>query len=123
GAQVTVYDPAALESARRACPQLTYADSVREAARDANMLLLLTEWPEFAALRPEDLSDLVAARNIIDGRSVLDPALWRAAGWVYRALGMAAGCARSGNWSSANPAMTGTGRRRLVLTARTRQAS
>jgi UDPglucose 6-dehydrogenase len=110
GAQVTVYDPAALENARRACPQLTYATSVREAARDANMLLLLTEWPEFATLRPEELSDVVAARNIIDGRSILDPERWRAAGWVYRALGMAVGCPRSGTRSSANRAVTGGGR-------------
>jgi hypothetical protein len=31
----------------------------------------------------------LARRNIVDGRSVLDPARWRAAGWNYRALGMA----------------------------------
>jgi len=32
----------------------------------------------------------VAQRNIIDARNVLDPGVWREAGWVYRALGMAA---------------------------------
>ena len=94
GAQVTVYDPAAVDSARRARPQLSYAASVRDAARDASMVLLLTEWPEFAALRPHDLSGIVASKTIIDGRNVLDPELWAAAGWVYRALGMAASCAR-----------------------------
>jgi UDPglucose 6-dehydrogenase len=89
GAQVTVYDPAALANARRACPELGYAATLAEAARDAHVVLLLTEWAEFAELRPDDLGTLVAQRNIIDGRGVLDPALWRAAGWNHRALGVA----------------------------------
>jgi UDPglucose 6-dehydrogenase len=89
GAQVTVYDPAALANARRAYPELGYAATLAEAARDAHVVLLLTEWAEFAELRPDDLETLVAQRNIIDGRGVLDPAPWRAAGWNYRALGVA----------------------------------
>jgi len=89
GARVTVYDPAALANARRACPELGYAATLAEAARHAYLVLLLTEWAEFAQLRPDDLDTLVAQRNIIDGRGVLDPAPWRAAGWNYRALGMA----------------------------------
>jgi UDPglucose 6-dehydrogenase len=89
GAQVTVYDPAALANARRACPELGYAATIVEAARDAHIVLLLTEWTEFAQLKPADLGVVVARRNIVDGRSVLDPALWRAAGWNYRALGVA----------------------------------
>ena len=89
GAQVTVYDPAALANARRACPELGYAATLTEAARDAHLVLLLTEWAEFAELRPDDLNTVVAKRNIVDGRSVLDSGLWRAAGWNYRALGAA----------------------------------
>jgi UDPglucose 6-dehydrogenase len=54
------------------------------------VVLLLTEWPEFASLAPGDLDGIVARRNIIDARNVLDPASWREAGWDYRALGVAA---------------------------------
>lgn len=89
GAQVTVYDPAALANARLACPELSYATSVREAAREAHVVLLLTEWPEFAGLNPETLDGVVARRNLIDARNVLDPVLWREADWDYRALGTA----------------------------------
>lgn len=89
GAQVTVYDPAALANARRACPELGYATTLADAARDAHVVLLLTEWFEFAKLRPDDLAAVVAQRTIVDGRGVLDPALWRAGGWNYRALGVA----------------------------------
>jgi UDPglucose 6-dehydrogenase len=87
GAQVTVYDPAALGSARLAWPELDYAESTTEAARDAHVVLLLTEWPEFTRLNPHSLASVVARRNIIDGRHALDPAAWRQAGWNYRALG------------------------------------
>jgi UDPglucose 6-dehydrogenase len=90
GARVTVYDPAARANAQRTCPQLRYAESVREAARDAHMLLLLTEWPEFSALRPDALGGVVEHRRLIDARNVLDPGPWYAAGWDYRALGLAA---------------------------------
>jgi UDPglucose 6-dehydrogenase len=88
GAQVTVYDPAALANARRVCPELGYAATLSEAARDAHVVLLLTEWAEFAELTPDDLCSVVAHRNIVDGRGVLDAALWRAAGWNYRAPGV-----------------------------------
>ena len=90
GARVTVHDPAALENARRARPELRYAATVADAARGAHVVLLLTEWPEFTALTPHSLSGIVARRNIIDARNVLDPGVWREAGWEYRALGMAA---------------------------------
>jgi UDPglucose 6-dehydrogenase len=89
GARVTVYDPAALGNARRACPELGYAASAVEAAQDAQVVLLLTEWPEFAWLRPDELSRVVGRRNIIDGRNVLDPVPWRQVGWDYCAPGVA----------------------------------
>jgi UDPglucose 6-dehydrogenase len=87
GAKMTVYDPAALGRAREAHPELAYADSVAEAVTGADVTLLLTEWDEFREADPEELGQIVARRVIVDGRNVLDPARWRAAGWHYRALG------------------------------------
>ena len=89
GAQVTVYDPAALANARRTHPELGYAATLAEAARGAHVVLVLTEWTEFAELKPGDLATIVARQNIVDGRGVLNPELWRAADWNYRALGVA----------------------------------
>ena len=89
GAAVTVYDPAAMENARRARPELCYAATMTEAASGAHVVLLLTEWPAFTRLTPGDLDAIVARRNIIDARGVLDPLLWREAGWQFRALGVA----------------------------------
>jgi UDPglucose 6-dehydrogenase len=87
GAQVTVYDPAALTNARRDYPALDYAESAVAAAADADAVLHLTEWPEFVQMDPAALGDVVRRRNVVDGRNALDAARWRAAGWHYRALG------------------------------------
>ena len=87
GAQVTVYDPEAMDNARRLHPDLKYADSAVEAARDSDVMMLLTEWQEFRDADPEIMAKVVTQRNVVDGRNALDPARWRAAGWSYRALG------------------------------------
>ncbi|MFL6127929.1 MAG: UDP-glucose dehydrogenase family protein [Mycobacteriales bacterium] len=87
GAAVIVFDPEAMENAKRAYPQLAMASSALEAARGADLLLLLTEWAEFREMDPAKLAEVVASPRIVDGRNALDPAAWRAAGWTYRALG------------------------------------
>ncbi len=87
GGAVTVYDPAAMDNARRDYPQLTYADSALAAAAGADLVLHLTEWAEFRNMDPQVLGGVVAHRNIVDGRNALDPLDWREAGWTYRALG------------------------------------
>lgn len=87
GAQVTVYDPKGMDNARALFPTLGYADSVAEALRGADVVLHLTEWAEFRELDAEVLGEVVAERHLLDGRNVLDPELWRKAGWRFRALG------------------------------------
>jgi UDPglucose 6-dehydrogenase len=87
GADVTVTDPAALVHARVRYPDLRYADTVEDAVRGAELVLLLTEWKEYVTLAPEDLKPLVAQARVLDGRNALDPDVWRNAGWTYRALG------------------------------------
>jgi UDPglucose 6-dehydrogenase len=87
GAAVTVYDPVAMRRAAAEYPELGYAMSITDAAAGADVLLVLTEWPEFAAADPAELGTAVARRRVLDGRGVLDAARWRSAGWQYYALG------------------------------------
>ncbi|WP_422757330.1 UDP-glucose dehydrogenase family protein [Paenarthrobacter sp. C1] len=87
GAVVTVTDPKALVNASRRFPELQYVQDVESALRHADIVLLLTEWQEYRELDPHMLSRIVASPRILDGRNVLDPAKWRAAGWQYRGLG------------------------------------
>ncbi|MEU4243243.1 UDP-glucose/GDP-mannose dehydrogenase family protein [Actinoplanes sp. NPDC026619] len=87
GAEVRVYDPQAMENARRAQPTLTYAPTMAAAVDGVALVVIATEWAEFRNADPAALGDLVAARRVIDGRNCLDPAQWSRAGWTYRGIG------------------------------------
>jgi UDPglucose 6-dehydrogenase len=87
GAVVHVFDPAAMDNARRTYPQLSYGDSAFDVARGADVVVLLTEWAEFREIDPASMGEIVSQKRIVDGRHALDPVSWRAAGWEYRALG------------------------------------
>ncbi len=87
GAEVHVHDPEANENARRVHPRLHTHGSVEDACRDAEILLVLTDWVQFRGIDPVALADVVAHPRVIDGRLVLDADKWRAAGWDLHALG------------------------------------
>jgi UDPglucose 6-dehydrogenase len=87
GAHVRVYDPEAGNNARAVCPALTYVAGVDAALAGADLVLHLTEWPEFREIDPHHAGRLVGARRIVDGRNKLDHDLWRQAGWTLRGLG------------------------------------
>jgi UDPglucose 6-dehydrogenase len=90
GADVRVTDPQALTSARRYSPALEYVDTAAEAACDAEVVILLTEWQEYRDLDPDALGAVVSEKRIVDARNALDPERWMAAGWTYRSLGRSA---------------------------------
>jgi UDPglucose 6-dehydrogenase len=87
GAKITIFDPQANENARRRFPDLGYADSAVAAAQDADLILHLTEWPEFRSLNPADIATVVNRLLILDGRNCLDVVGWQAAGWTVRGFG------------------------------------
>lgn len=87
GAAVTVYDPQGMDNAKKVFPTLDYAQSTDAALADAELVILATEWQEFRDLDPAAAGELVANKQIIDGRNVLDVEAWRAAGWTIQALG------------------------------------
>ena len=67
--------------------------TAEEAATGADVVILATEWPEYAALDPAALGELTRRRTVVDARNALAPAPWGAAGWAYRGLGRATGTA------------------------------
>ncbi len=87
GAIVTVTDPQALANAGRRFPELPLEPDVELTLHKADAVLLLTEWKLYRELDPHAVKALVSAPRILDGRNVLDPAKWRAAGWTYKGLG------------------------------------
>jgi len=90
GAQVTVFDPQAGDTARKSFPTLSYATSIEEAVEGSDVLLVLTEWSQFVDAHPEKLAALANVARVIDARGKLIPAEWRSAGWQFRGLGRAA---------------------------------
>ncbi|WP_029088364.1 UDP-glucose dehydrogenase family protein [Brevibacterium album] len=88
GADVVVTDPQAIGNARKVHPHLTYSADLDDALRDAEAVLIVTEWDEYRRhLTPEHAASLARGRTVIDARNCLDPARWRAAGWSYRGMG------------------------------------
>jgi UDPglucose 6-dehydrogenase len=87
GSQVRAYDPKAMEKARAALPGIQYCADAYEAARDADALVVATEWPEFAQLDWKRIAGLMARPLVLDGRNLLDPAAMRALGFEYYSLG------------------------------------
>jgi UDPglucose 6-dehydrogenase len=86
GADVRIYDPQARLSPREGFTQVA---SVEQALLGADVVLHLTEWPEFRQLNPERLGDLVRSKVIIDGRLKLHAPTWRNAGWKLVQIGRA----------------------------------
>ncbi|GAA2964419.1 UDP-glucose dehydrogenase family protein [Kitasatospora cinereorecta] len=87
GATVRVHDPQALDNARAAVPDLTYALDVPKACEDADVVLHLTPWAEYRRIDPVALARVVHSPVLLDARNSLDAQPWRAAGWSLHALG------------------------------------
>ena len=89
GAVVTIHDPKAMEPAAKRFPVLNFAQSVDECAKEADIVLHLTEWKMYREIDPAALKHVVSHAIMIDGRNALDREKWIAAGWKFRALGRA----------------------------------
>jgi UDPglucose 6-dehydrogenase len=87
GAIVSAYDPVAEQEARTLMSGLHFADSAMDALRDADAVVLVTEWPEFLELDWSEVAEAMGGTLVIDGRNALDPDAVRAAGLVYEGIG------------------------------------
>jgi UDPglucose 6-dehydrogenase len=87
GAVVTVHDPAAIENARKAAPELEFAETIERASTGAELVIVLTEWNVYRELNPIPFARIVAQTVVIDGRNALDQDSWNSAGWTVHALG------------------------------------
>ncbi|MBO1073141.1 UDP-glucose dehydrogenase family protein [Roseomonas marmotae] len=87
GAQLRAYDPQSAH-ARQSMPDgVHFASSALDAARDADALVLITEWNEFRAISPDKLKSTMRGNVVCDLRNVWDPAQMREAGFAYSSIG------------------------------------
>lgn len=89
GAEVTAYDPKAMDKFRElpVASKVTLTDNPVEAARGAEALIVATEWPEFATVDLQELRDAMRTPLIFDGRNLLDPTAAASYGFQYRGIG------------------------------------
>lgn len=87
GARVQAYDPAAMTEAARILNGIDYKENAYDVARDADCLVVLTEWTQFRALDPKRLKQLLRRPVIVDLRNVFDPVEMRDMGFAYECVG------------------------------------
>jgi UDPglucose 6-dehydrogenase len=97
GAEVSIYDPKAMEKAKGLAfaDKITFASSALEAARGAEALVIATEWAEFASVDLAELREVMRTPLIFDGRNLIDPVAAADFGFQYRGIGRGAVEARS----------------------------
>ena len=88
GCTVRVFDPAAMDEARRRLGDaIIYASDIYDAAKGADALLLLTEWKQFRLPSWARVHDLMRNPIVFDGRNIYDPAEMRKNGFEYYSIG------------------------------------
>ncbi|MGO9863418.1 MAG: UDP-glucose dehydrogenase family protein [Terriglobales bacterium] len=87
GAIVSAYDPEATEKARAVLPEVQYCSGPYEAAKDADAIVIATEWQEFNRLDWDELKKVVARPVVVDGRNMFNPAEMVARGFNYISIG------------------------------------
>lgn len=90
GARVQAFDPVAMENATRQFKHksLVYAKKALDALKDADALVICTEWDEFRVADYSDLKRLMKGDVIYDGRNVLERSEAEAAGFTYYGVGV-----------------------------------
>jgi UDPglucose 6-dehydrogenase len=87
GAIIRAYDPQAKAKASEVVPSVTYCADVYEAVRDADSILIVTEWDEFRTVDWPRLRSSVQRLLIIDGRNMFEAAEVTRHGFQYVSIG------------------------------------
>lgn len=89
GAVVKAYDPIAMDNAKKfpEFKELHFVDNAYETAKDADVLVVMTEWNEFKQLDVEKIKSLMKAPVMVDGRNVYEPDDMKDIGFTYLGVG------------------------------------
>lgn len=88
GAEVRVFDPIAKESAKRILGEtVTYEDNLEDSVKNADALVIVTEWPEFREVDLKEMKSKMKTAYVIDGRNIFDPAEMKKLGFKYISVG------------------------------------
>jgi UDPglucose 6-dehydrogenase len=89
GHNVKVFDPAAMEVAKPLLPaQVTFCKDALEAVKDADSVVVLTEWDEFRGIDLVQLKQCMRGNDLFDGRNIYEPDEVREVGLEYHGIGI-----------------------------------
>ena len=91
GARIKVFDPQAMEQAKKRLNGVTFAKDAYEAAQGSDCMVLLTEWNEFKELDLKRIKRLMRQPILVDGRNLYDPVALRRLGFTYAGVGRGKG--------------------------------
>jgi len=87
GTTLKVWDPVAEENFRRVYPDIEYCKDPMSCAQDADLLLVLTEWPDVIHLDLDKVKEIMKSPVVIDGRNIYDPKVMADKQFVYHSVG------------------------------------
>jgi UDPglucose 6-dehydrogenase len=87
GADLVAYDPAHPRAVPGATDGIEVVDDPLEAAKEAEALVVLTDWPQFRTLDWAALGGVIGRRVVVDARNLLDADILRRAGFTWTGLG------------------------------------
>src|SRR5690349_19196530 len=87
GAQIVAFDPEGMKEAARLMPSIAFAESAYDAVSGADVLVVITEWPEFRGLDPRRLMQLMRRPRIVDLRNIFNPEELLSLGFAYEGVG------------------------------------
>lgn len=89
GAQIKAYDPIAINAMKRYFPAIEYVESAYDAAKNADCMVIVTEWDEFRYLNLSKIKEMMKSPIIVDGRNIYDSQEVRQMGFKYIGVGRA----------------------------------
>jgi UDPglucose 6-dehydrogenase len=87
GVSVAAYDPAGMEAAKEVLKEVVIAKDMYDVAKDADALVLITEWNEFRFLDWDRVKALLRSPTVMDLRNIYDPVRMKARGFDYHCVG------------------------------------
>ena len=87
GLKVRAFDPQGMKGAAELFDGVAFAGNALEAATGADVVCLVTHWPEFAEINLAEVQDVLNEARFVDLRNVFDPQTMKQNGWIYRSLG------------------------------------
>ncbi len=87
GAHIIAYDPQSMEKAKKVISGIDFASDIYGAVKDADLLIIVTEWNEFREIDLEKIKSLMKTPVIVDGRNIYEPQKMKDLGFVYQGVG------------------------------------